>query len=94
MLYNFIILTLTAYGLRYPEKSEKDYEFELKEFIATSNGRDYYDFLVSNLRPNECKWLCYGILVKPVNNTIKITYHIRLTYSTDDLKGNFEYNVG
>lgn len=66
---------------------------ELKEFIATSNGHDYYEFLVSNLRPNECKWLCYGILVKPVNNTIKITYYIRSTYFTGNLKGNFEYNI-
>lgn len=92
-LHTYRIPIPTAYGLGYPEKSEKDYELELKEFIATSNGHDYYEFLVTNLRPNECKWLCYGILVKPVNNNIKITYHIRSTYSTGNLKGNFEYNI-
>ena len=51
----------TANGFRYPAKSEKDYVLELKEFIATAKGRDYYEFDVGNLRPNECKWLCYGL---------------------------------
>ena len=82
---------LTANGLGYPEKSEKDYALELKEFIATSNGRDYYEFDVSNLRPNECKWLCYGLLIKPVDNAIKITYHIRSAHSTGNLSGTLEY---
>ena len=82
---------LTANGLGYPEKSEKDYALELKEFIATSNGRDYYEFDVSNLRPNECKWLCCGLLIKPVDNAIKITYHIRSAHSTGNLNGTLEY---
>ena len=72
----------TANGFRYPAKSEKDYVLELKEFIATAKGRDYYEFDVGNLRPNECKWLCYGLLVKPVNNAIKIKYIIFKRYVT------------
>lgn len=82
---------LTANGFEYPAKSEKDYELELKEFIATANGRDYYEFDVSNLRPNECKWLCYGLLIKPVDNAIKITYYIRSSHSTGNLCGTLEY---
>lgn len=81
----------TANGLRYPAKSEKDYVLELMEFIATANGRDYYVFDVSNLRPNECKWLCYGLLIKPVENAIKITYQIRSAHSTGNLSGTLEY---
>ena len=81
----------TANGLRYPAKSEKDYALELSEFIATANGRDYYEFDVSNLRPNECKWLCCGLLIKPVENAIKITYQIRSAYSTGNLSGTLEY---
>lgn len=81
----------TANGLRYPAKSEKDYALELREFIATANGRDYYEFDVSNLRPNECKWLCCGLLIKPVENAIKITYQIRSAHSTGNLSGTLEY---
>ena len=83
----------TANGFRYPAKSEKDYVLELKEFIATANGRDYYEFDVSNLRPNECKWLCCGLLIKPVDNAVKITYHIRSAHSAGDLGGTLEYFI-
>ena len=83
----------TANGLRYPAKSEKDYALELKEFIATANGRDYYEFDLGNLRPNECKWLCYGLLIKPVENAIKITYSIRSAHSTGNSNGTLEYIV-
>lgn len=83
----------TANGFRYPAKSEKDYVLELKEFIATANGRDYYEFDVGNLRPNECKWLCYGLLIKPVDNAIKITYHIRSAHSSGNLSGTLKYFI-
>lgn len=66
---------------------------ELKEFIATANGRNYYEFDINNLRPNECKWLYKGLLIKPVDNTIKITYYIRSLHSSGNLGKTLEYVV-
>ena len=86
---------MTANGYGYPAKSERDYALELQEFIASSNGLEYYEFDVNSLRPGECKWLCCGILIKP-NSTaesINITYHIHSTHSTGDLCGTFEVPV-
>lgn len=93
--YNYTVRTpiLTGNGFGYPAKSKKDYVLELKEFIATANGRDYYEFDVSNLRPNECKWLCFGLLIKPVDSAVKITYHIRSARSAGDLGGTLEYFI-
>ncbi len=84
---------MTANGFGYPEKSEKDYASELQEFIATTNGLDYYEFDVSSLRPGECKWLCCGLLIKPASETVKITYHIHSTHSAGDLCGTFEVSA-
>lgn len=50
--------------LQYLGKDEQDYEDELREYIATSAGPGYYEFEVESLRPNECKWLSQGLLVK------------------------------
>lgn len=83
----------TPHGLVYPEKSEKDYALELQEFVATANGYGYFEFNVGNLRPNECKWLSYGMLLKPVDNIIRITYQIHSTHSTGNLSGTLEFTV-
>ena len=59
-------LQLDVYGrLSQPQKTEEDYKEELKEFIASTSGHGYYEFDVANLRPNECKWLSGGMLIKP-----------------------------
>lgn len=84
---------ITASGLSYPQKEEKDYALELQEFIASSNGNGYYEFVVDNLRPGECKWLCTGMLIRPLEGKIKISYQIHSAYSMGDLQGNLEMRV-
>ena len=46
----------TGHGFQQPEKTEEDYKSELEEFIASSNGRGYYEFDLHTLRPGECRW--------------------------------------
>ena len=82
---------LTANGFSLPDKTEKDYANELKEFIAATNGQGYYEFEVQNLRPGECKWLCSGMLIKPINKQVKINYQIHSKYSTGVLRGELEF---
>ena len=83
--YNPKIPKLNGYGLLTAEKDEKDYKEELEEFIASTNGAGYYEFDISNLRPNECKWLSRGLLIKPVDNEIEIQYHIHSSHSNGEI---------
>lgn len=82
----------TAHGLAWPEKNDEDYALELQEFIAKTDGRGYYEFDVSTLRAGECKWLCCGLLMRPVDDTISISYQIHSAYSTGDLAGTLEWH--
>lgn len=82
--------TLTSHGFSQPDKTEEDYKAELEEFIASTEGRGYYEFDIKNLRPNESKWLSYGLLIKPVDNTIALNYRVYSTHSTGDLFGSLE----
>ena len=72
------------------EGAEEDYKEELKEFIASTSGHGYYEFDVANLRPNECKWLSGGMLIKPIDGKIKVHYQIHSDRSTGDLGGTLE----
>ena len=82
-----------GYGFSQPEKTEVDYKQELQEFIASTGGRRYYEFNIANLRPSECRWLCYGMLVRPINGEVKLNYQIHSTYSMGDLSGILEMKV-
>lgn len=62
----------------------------MKEFIASTSGHGYYEFDVANLRPNECKWLSGGMLIKPIDGKIKVHYQIHSDRSTGDLGGTLE----
>lgn len=75
--------------LQYPGKDEQDYENELQEYIASPVVLEYYEFNVDSLRPNECKWLSQGLLVKP-NKGFKIRYQIHSAYSSGDLSGELK----
>ena len=66
-------------------KNGQDYKNELEEYIATTEGKGFYEFEISNLRPNECKWLSYGMLIKPQNGEVMIRYRIRSQKSLGDL---------
>lgn len=82
---------LTANGFAYPRKNEKDYALELQEFVAKTDGQGYYEFDVDALRPGECKWLCCGMLLKPIDGRISITYRIHSSHSTGELVGTLEW---
>jgi len=83
----------TTNGLSLPDKTEEDYKDELEEFIASTGGRGYYEFDVTSLRPGECRWLCCGMLIRPVDGKVKVHYQIHSSNSTGDLNGRLETNV-
>lgn len=81
------IPVITGYSLSYPEKTEEDYENELRDYIASTDGRGYYEFNVKQLRPNECRWLSTGMLIKPEKDNVVISYHIYSSHSSGELCG-------
>lgn len=82
-----------GYGFSQPDKTEGDYKQELAEFIASTGGRGYYEFDIVSLHPSECRWLCYGMLVRPINGEVKLNYQIHSKYSMGDLSGILEMKV-
>lgn len=92
---NFIprIPILTTSGFEQNKKDSDDYQKELKEFIASAENQGFFEFHVDSLRPNECKWFSYGLLLKPNNDTIKIKYRLFSKRSTGDLSGVLNLNV-
>lgn len=83
-------LIMTSDGFKQPDKTEEDYKLELEEFIASTEGRGYYEFDVDSLRPNECRWLCCGMLIRAFEGKIKVHYQIYSTNSGGDLSGILE----
>ncbi|MGI6498978.1 MAG: hypothetical protein ACOX0U_09310 [Oscillospiraceae bacterium] len=83
----------TGNGFSQPDKTEEDYKEELEEFIASTEGRGYYEFDVSSLRPGECRWLSCGLLIKPSDGVVKVQYQIHSSNSTGDLNGVLEITV-
>lgn len=83
----------TAHGPAWPERDEEDYALELQEFIATTEGRGYYEFEVDTLRPGECKWLCCGLLVRPIDGNVNLSYRIHSSHSTGDITGSLEWHT-
>lgn len=53
-----------------------EYENEIRNMIAFPKRGKYYEFNINSLRPNEIKWLGPLLILKPVNNEIKIRYEI------------------
>lgn len=82
---------LDGFGYSRPKKTEKDYKEELEQFIASSDGHGHYEFDVRQLRPNECRWLSKGILVKPIEKRISIHYQIYSSHSDGTQNGTLEY---
>ena len=72
---------MTPQGLAYPSKDENDYIVELEDVIASTEGNDFYDFEISSLRPNEIRWLSKGMLIRPCNGIIRISYSIHSDHS-------------
>lgn len=74
----------------FSEKDEIDYKEELEDYIASSKGVDYYEFEVSSIRPNECKWLDKGMLLRPGETGVKIKYQIFSSQSSGDNRGEIQ----
>lgn len=89
-LYMPRIPIFDGHGFFQPEKTEEDYKRELEEYIASTAGTGYYEFEVASLRPRECKWLCRGILIKPVDGKVVIHYQIHSSCSTGEQNGIIE----
>lgn len=83
----------TGNGFSQPDKTEEDYKQELEEFIASDDGRGYYEFNVESLRPGECKWFCCGMLLKPLDSEMKLHYRIYSKHSSGDLSGTLEVRI-
>lgn len=84
---------LTANGFSQPDKTQEDYRQELEEFIASTDGRGYYEFNVTSLRPGECRWLCCGMLIRPVDGKVVVHYQIHSKYSSGDLSDTLEMKI-
>ncbi len=78
---------ITLQGLQQPDKTEEDYKSELREFIASIEGRGYYEFDVEKLRPNECRWFETGILIRPNDGHVVVSYRIYSSHSSGELSG-------
>lgn len=84
---------LAAARFSQPDKTKEDYEQELEEFIASTDGRGYYEFNVTSLRPGECKWLCCGMLIRPVDGKVVVHYQIYSKYSSGNLSDTLEMKI-
>ena len=82
-----------GHGFTQPKKTEEDYKNELKKFIASKTGPGYYEFDVPILRPGECKWLCRGILIKPVDGKVTVHYQVHSSCSAGNLNGILETKI-
>ena len=84
-----IITLIEEYG---EDKDEEDYEAELEGVIASNGGNDFYEFDVSALRPNEIRWLGKGMLIKPCDGIIQLSYSIHSDHSDGSLQGILIWN--
>lgn len=88
------IPVLTANGFSQPDKTAADYKKELEDYIASTGGNGYYEFDITALRPGECKWLCGGMLIRPIDNEVKVRYQIRSKNSLGNLSGSLDLKIG
>ena len=76
---------------RTPNATADDYEYEIKKYIANTVERTHdpiYEFEISQIRPQEKKWLGPLILVKPMEDSqVSLTYAIKSTHSPGIVEG-------
>lgn len=77
-----------------PLFDEKDYERELKKYIATpmEGAISEYIFKIKSLYALEKKWLGGAILLKPIADSFEITYSVKSHNSDGNLSGVLVYN--
>jgi len=68
----------------------EDYAFELQKYIAMpcEHSSNISEFTVNNLHPKETKWLGASILLKPLKDSIRLSYSIKSCNSNGDLSGD------
>lgn len=69
-----------------------EYEKEIKNLISYPVGENYYEFDINSLRPNETKWLGPLLLLKPVDNELRIRYNITSQKSSGDISRVLSWN--
>lgn len=68
-------------------EDEAKYYAELEQYVEETDGKDYCEYEIKKLRPNECKWLGRGMMIKPDNGEIVIKYQIYSKHSTGKVGG-------
>lgn len=73
----------------------KDYEIEIQKYIAMPSeyNNSIFEYTIRNLRPKETKWLGASILVKPLNDVVKLSYNIKSSSSNGELSGDLILKV-
>lgn len=75
-----------------PRFDSKDYEREIKKYIASpmEGSKSDIEFYIKDLRPKEKKWLGAAILVRPRKDKVIFSYEIKSKYSDGELCGTLE----
>jgi hypothetical protein len=80
---------------RAPRYNANDYEREIRKYIASpiEGSTSEYSFDIQSLRPRETNWIGAAILVKPISETIRISYSVISRNSNGELSGSLECRV-
>ncbi len=81
--------------MREPEYDMDDYVDEICKYIACPIETSYneFDFHNRKLRPNEKNWLGKGILLRPIGDTVKMSYKITSEHSDGYIEGVLSYET-
>lgn len=75
-----------------PRYTEEDYARELSRYIASPEvgNPDVFSFHIPSLHAKESKWLSSMIILRPLKETIQLSYSIKSSSSNGDLAGTLE----
>ena len=78
-----------------PRYTEEDYVRELSRYIASPEvgTTDVFSFHIPSLHAKESKWLSSMIILRPLKETIQLSYSIKSSSSNGDLAGALELTV-
>ena len=78
-----------------PRYTEEDYVRELSRYIASPEvgNSEVYSFHIPLLHAKESKWLSRMIILRPLKDTIQLSYSIKSSSSNGDLAGTLELTV-
>ena len=79
------------WGMEQDAENEIDYENKLQEYILIPESKTYYSTTISSLRAGESRWLCGGLLIKPVDGQVTVDYSIHSTMLPGEMKGTLTY---